>query len=128
MEIKKIESNLKMKNFYFSKCCFERRKEISNGEYHADLKKRITKTAEHEYDVEVNLKISKNDFELLVVANAEFLYEAENYNQEEILIHKNTVAIMFPFIRSQVSLMTAQPGMMPVVLPPINTAKFNSFT
>ena len=117
MEIKKIESNLKMKNFYFSKCCFERRKEISNGEYHADLKKRITKTAEHEYD-----------FELLVVANAEFLYEAENYNQEEILIHKNTVAIMFPFIRSQVSLMTAQPGMMPVVLPPINTAKFNSST
>ena len=128
MEIKKIESNLKMKNFYFSKCCFEGRKEISNGAYHAYIKKRITKKAEHEYDVEVNLKISKNDFELLVVANAEFLYEAENYNQEEILIHKNTVAIMFPFIRSQVSLMTAQPGMMPVVLPPINTAKFNSST
>ena len=33
---------------------------------------------------------------------------------------KNTVAIMFPFIRSQVSILTTQPGMIPIVMPPIN--------
>jgi preprotein translocase subunit SecB len=31
---------------------------------------------------------------------------------------------MFPFIRSQVTLLTTQPGMTPIVLPPINTAKY----
>ena len=36
------------------------------------------------------------------------------------LIKVNTVAIMFPFIRSQISLLTTQPGLEPILLPPIN--------
>ena len=43
---------------------------------------------------------------------------------EENIVKTNTVAIMFPFIRSQVTLLTTQPGMTPIVLPPINTTKF----
>ena len=38
----------------------------------------------------------------------------------EQILKKNTVAIMFPFIRSQVSILTTQPGMIPIVMPPIN--------
>ncbi len=38
------------------------------------------------------------------------------------LIEKNTLAIMFPYVRSYVSNITAQPGMMPIVLPPMNIA------
>jgi preprotein translocase subunit SecB len=30
------------------------------------------------------------------------------------------VAILFPFVRSQISLITSQPGMMPVIIPAIN--------
>ena len=41
-------------------------------------------------------------------------------NLSEQLIKVNTVAIMFPFIRSQISLLTTQPGLTPVMLPPIN--------
>ena len=33
---------------------------------------------------------------------------------------KNTVAILFPYIRSQISLMTTQPGMHPIIIPPMN--------
>lgn len=32
----------------------------------------------------------------------------------------NAIAIMFPYLRSQVSLMTAQPNMPTLVLPPVN--------
>ena len=35
----------------------------------------------------------------------------------------NAVAIMFPFLRSQISLLTTQPDMIPVVLPAININK-----
>ena len=35
----------------------------------------------------------------------------------------NAVAIMFPFLRSQISLLTTQPDMTPVVLPAININK-----
>ena len=38
----------------------------------------------------------------------------------EQILKKNTVAIMFPFIRSQISLLTTQPGLIPIVMPPIN--------
>ena len=41
-------------------------------------------------------------------------------NVYEHLIKVNTVAIIFPFIRSQVSLLTTQPGITPIMIPPIN--------
>ncbi|MBQ7435036.1 MAG: protein-export chaperone SecB [Oscillospiraceae bacterium] len=39
---------------------------------------------------------------------------------KEKLINYNSVAILFPYIRSQISLITAQPDLTPVVLPPVN--------
>ena len=36
------------------------------------------------------------------------------------LITENTVAILLPYLRSELSILTAQPGMEPVVLPPID--------
>ena len=71
-------------------------------------------------------KLSKEqkDLEVKVVAEAIFIMEDDNEELVGDIIKINTLAIMFPFIRSQVSLLTTQPGMTPVVLPPINTTKF----
>lgn len=45
-------------------------------------------------------------------------------SEEDIKQFKpNAVAIMFPFLRSQISLLTTQPDMIPVVLPAININK-----
>ena len=41
-------------------------------------------------------------------------------NQQEIIITKNTMAILFPYLRSQVTLLTTQPDVEPVNLPVIN--------
>ena len=48
---------------------------------------------------------------------------SDDYSREASIINTNTVAIMFPFIRSQVTLLTSQPGMIPIILPAINTQK-----
>ena len=106
MNLSKMKSNLKMNNLYFSSCSVERACKVENGECKADLQRNITKTDEHEYDVELVLSVQKSDL------------------SEENIVKTNTVAIMFPFIRSQVTLLTTQPGMTPIVLPPINTTKF----
>ena len=58
-----------------------------------------------------------------LVAEAHFSYESDDYSREASIINTNTVAIMFPFIRSQVTLLTSQPGMIPIILPAINTQK-----
>ena len=38
----------------------------------------------------------------------------------ETLYKDNTVAILFPYLRSQISLLTTQPNMAPIYLPPMN--------
>ena len=124
MELNEMKSNLKMKNLYFSSCSVERACKVENGECKADLQRNITKTDEHEYDIELKLSVKKSDLLVVVITKAHFIYEAETYEKEENIIKTNTVAIMFPFIRSQVTLLTTQPGMTPIVLPPINTTKF----
>jgi len=123
MDIKDIKSNLQMKNFCFSKFSFVRDKVIKNGELNADIKKNIIPIGKHEYNVILTTTIEKDDMNIELVAEAQFLYESEDYSREESIINTNTVAIMFPFVRSQVTLLTSQPGMTPIILPPINTQK-----
>lgn len=123
MNIEEIKSELKMDNLYFSKCSIERKQVISNGKLKMSLEKDINQVAEHMYSVELQFEASKEDLSILIIANATFTLEANDFSLEEKIIEHNTVAIMFPFVRSQVTLMTSQPGMQPIVVPPINTAK-----
>ena len=39
------------------------------------------------------------------------------------LLTKNTVAIMMPYVRNEITLLTSQPGMMPIILPIIDVNK-----
>ena len=39
------------------------------------------------------------------------------------LIKENGVAILFPYLRSEITLLTTQPGFQPIVLPAVNIAK-----
>lgn len=123
MDIKDIRSSLQMKNFYFSRFSFVRDKVIKDGELNVDLQKNIISKGDHEYNIILTTTIEKDDMNIELVAEAQFLYESDDYSREESIINTNTVAIMFPFIRSQVTLLTSQPGMIPIILPAINTQK-----
>jgi len=124
MNINQLRSNLKMDNFYFKNYSFCRDNKIKDGEYTIDIKKKISKQQEHVFEVEIIISVNKEDLKMDLVAIATFTFDSNDYSNEESIIETNTVAIMFPFIRSQVTLMTSQPGMSPIVLPPINTSKF----
>lgn len=128
MDIYKMKSDLKMENFHFAECTVKRGKVIDNGPMLIDLQKEITELEEHSYSVALTLTIRKenDDLNVKVVAAAEFSINIGDAELTRTIVETNTVAIMFPFIRSQVSLLTTQPGMTPIVLPPINTAKFKA--
>lgn len=123
MDIKDMRSNLQMKDFYFSRFSFVRDKVIKDGELNVDLQKNIISKGDHEYNIILTTTIEKDDMNIELVAEAQFLYESDDYSREESIINTNTVAIMFPFIRSQVTLLTSQLGMIPIILPAINTQK-----
>lgn len=126
MDINNVKSELRMEDFYFVEASIKRKKDISKGEYTADLQSEIKNIADHQYRVILTLRIEKEELKICVVASADFtnLSSELEYELEKKVIRVNTVAIMFPFIRSQVTLLTSQPGMTPIVLPAINTAKF----
>lgn len=47
----------------------------------------------------------------------------EQVKNRTMIVQQNAVAIVFPYLRSQISLLTAQPEVEPVVLPAMNIAQ-----
>lgn len=64
------------------------------------------------------IKSPDGSFYLNVSQNAYF----KCTNEEDVMDNyvSNALAIMFPFLRSQVSIITSQPGMIPIILPILN--------
>lgn len=75
------------------------------------------------YKSSLSLKMMNEEetVSLEIVVSGIFEFQAElEQEQKDIIVTKNTVAILFPYLRSQVTLMTAQPDIEPVVIPAIN--------
>lgn len=47
----------------------------------------------------------------------------ENLENKDAILNNNAVAILFAYVRSQLTLLTSQPGTSPIVLPVMNIAK-----
>ena len=80
------------------------------------------------YKVSLTLKGNKpEEFLLCVKLSGYFTIQEENMTEElkHILLTKNSVAILLPYLRSQVSLLTAQPETDTVILPILNVNNFD---
>ena len=80
----------------------------------------INKLNETEYEIFLSATVADEEENLYVYVKGRAIFHIENY--EKVLLEKNTLAIMFPYIRSYVSTITTQPGISPIVLPPMNIA------
>ncbi len=124
MDINSMKSELLLEKLFFSSCSVSREKEIKKGELKANFQRIIESLNEHRYSVELRVLLEKDDFKVSVVANAFLKYTGNNPDQERVFIQNNAVAIIFPFVRSQVTLLTSQPDLAPIVLPPIDITKY----
>ncbi len=126
--MEEIKSVLNMENLVFDKISFERKGFKNQNEVKYSVETRIAQHQEAEiYRVTLVLKGDKKDeydFEISLTGFFTFSDGAEvDDHMKETLINNNTIAIMMPYMRSQVSLLTAQPEMDCVVLPPFNINK-----
>lgn len=72
---------------------------------------------------ELGNKDNTEESYLKVCVAGEFNIEFNNEitdDVKEILIKKNTISILFPYLRSYISSITSQTGMKPIILPTIN--------
>ena len=122
----KNECKIQMLDLYFSKYDFEQVRGEANAEYSTSFKIEyaISSTDETKVKVCIDTVISNENKSLNINLQTIGIFQIDKMDIDEStyehLIKANTVAIMFPFIRSQISLLTTQPGIIPVMLPPIN--------
>ena len=63
--------------------------------------------------------MARDSFDLNVTLVGQFVLDAGMVDK----LKANAVAVMFPYLRSQVTLLTTQPNILPIVLPTININK-----
>lgn len=123
-----LECKLQLIDLYFSKFDFvqERENNSENTEYTTSLNINysINQNDTSKIKIVIDTNIKTKDENICVNLQTVGIFDIDKDDMEiemyEQIIKGNTVAIMFPYIRSQISLITTQPGIAPIMIPPIN--------
>lgn len=118
-------SVLKLEKLVFDKLLFERKGFSSENNFKFNLESQVSKRSNEDmYRVTLVLHGEKADeYTIDISLTGFFAFESDDSLADEDkkeLISKNTLAILMPYLRSEVSILTAQPGVDCVVLPPFN--------
>lgn len=122
-----IKSVLILDKIIVSEMSFKRSyEEIDSNELSINLENQISRIeSSNNYKVDLTVIIegkTKKSFDLKLSISGFFSFKVDDLEDEikQLLLKKNTLSILFPYLRAQISLITSQPGMEPIVLPPIN--------
>ena len=123
-----IKSVLRLDKIMFDKIEFRRVGTSSDKELELEIQSGIARRQDAEiYRVTLVLKGNKPEEYLFEISLSGFfsIEESDELTESlrEALVSKNAVAILMPYLRSQVSLLTAQPGVDCVVLTVFNINK-----
>ncbi|SHM76980.1 Preprotein translocase subunit SecB [Anaerosporobacter mobilis DSM 15930] len=128
-----IESVLVLKKLVFDNISFNRIDFKSDKDitFNFEIQYGKNKSVENENSdaYRVTLKSTgckEGEYTISISISGFFSFKIDEEIPEEVkeaLISKNAVTILMPYLRSQISLLTAQPGVDSVVLPPLNINK-----
>lgn len=125
--MKNIESVLTLENIVFDKIEFNRKGFKNDNEIVFQIEVQIGKRTDNINKVTLILRGNKEEeYDFVISLSGYFSFnvnEIIDSIQAELYINKNAVAILMPYLRSEVSLLTAQPYTDCVVLPPFNINK-----
>ena len=115
-----MECALKLNALVFDEIVFKRLEMHSENELEVTFSISIGTNIAKSDEKKVSVRISgekRDEYTFEIQASVFFSYEG---NASDTIIQQNAVAIVMPYIRSEVSILTAQPGVEPGVLPPFN--------
>lgn len=120
MEIKsKYESPLVLEKIEIVESTFRKKDEsLENLELGVQVEHKLNKLANEDFEVLLETTVSDEDETVFVYVKGRAIFSTKQENMD--ILEKNTIAIMFPYVRSYISIMTTQPGMNPIVLPAMN--------
>ena len=123
MKIKESSiSPLSMTDMVFEEIYFKRTAKVSfEASLSVDFSHRSEEISKNDTKITLicHIRHPENHFEARLVQSAIFTIDANN-EMRDSLLGANAMAIMFPFMRSQLTLLTAQPNFPTVILPVLN--------
>lgn len=129
-----LKSSLVFHDYIVNHIEFTTNENFQEGEI--DIKFRINRNIEYgensdntvyvSLDVVVFDKASENNypFTLKLKVTGKFEIFSTDEEKRHTLVTKNTIAILFPYVRSLISTYTANANVPPLILPPINVLRF----
>lgn len=119
------ESVVKLERMYFKELsCHRSGSELDQLELSMTFQKAYCFDSEKTHcTVCLGCNIHDNDNTVInIIAEicGDFICECADEVRRLVLLKENTLSILFPYLRSQISLLTSQPDMSPIVIPPIN--------
>jgi preprotein translocase subunit SecB len=122
--INESHSALILHEVFIENLLFERKdytiKRVDIDNTKINFKRSIDDMGNNKYKVKLSINmISENEFDIETCICGIFEFEGDKDFGSKLLSH-NSVAILFPYLRSQITILTSQPGFEPIVLPVIN--------
>lgn len=116
----KVESVLHMSHLVCDELTFERFGFRGSVETRYNFSRGIEKDGEGAYRVMLAIEADRDDEFKAKVQMTGYFSISEDNPQKDILLEKNAIAIIFPYARSQMTLLTSQPETVPVIVPVVN--------
>lgn len=122
-----FNSSLTLQKMVFDRIEFDRKGFKNTKELKFELQVQIGLGEDSTYKVTLVLNGTKQDeYNIVISLSGFFKIEGQEELEDKMvqdLINKNAVAILMPYLRSELTLLTAQPDTDSVVLPPFNINK-----
>ncbi|MCB2360296.1 protein-export chaperone SecB [Clostridium estertheticum] len=124
-----VKSSLKLNEIFVEKVEFKRSENFNksaNNELKFKFESSINEKDTNNYKVSIKVNISSGAAEELVInvimcALFGFVFNEKLSNDIiKSMLEKNTLAIMYPYVRSYITNLSAQSGINPIILPTIN--------
>ena len=118
------ESVLRIPKVVFDEGRFLRRgfKSRKPSDANVELQSQVDKIEDGHFRVYLRASVQKeNEYEALVQISG-YCEVDEEYKGKDVLLRQNAVAILFAYVRSELTLITSQPDTDPIVLPVVNIA------
>lgn len=125
-----ITSVLKLNHIVFDDIHFRRFGFSSTGHTEAQIgiATHIEKTGEGKYQISLSLKALKEREYEAVVTITGYCEIDENTPYKDKILSENAIAILFPYVRAQMTLLTAQPETEPLIIPVVNVSALTKHT
>lgn len=129
MSVQPVSCNLKLNTVYVQKVEFTRLDTYKDDDesLHFSLRPDIkisddNKKCKCSMEVQINNKQNESlDIKIIITAIFDLInFDDLKDDKKHNLISKNTLAILFPYLRSFITTITSQSGIRPIILPVIN--------